>query len=98
MIIVTVDPCGIRIKGHAGYAPAGKDIVCAAVSTLACTLVKSINELTDSRIFYMFDPGDIRIDFENLSESGKLLVDSFFLGICGVIEEYGDYVKIGEGR
>ena len=25
--------CGFRISGHAGYADAGKDIVCAAVSS-----------------------------------------------------------------
>lgn len=28
----------IQIQGHAGYAPAGQDIVCAAVSTLYETL------------------------------------------------------------
>ena len=26
--------CGIRVSGHAGYAPAGEDIVCAAASVL----------------------------------------------------------------
>jgi len=27
-------PCRLRITGHAGYAPTGQDIVCAAVSAL----------------------------------------------------------------
>lgn len=88
----------MRMKGHAGYAPAGKDIVCSAVSTLACTLATSLMNLSEDKITYSFDPGDIRIDFENLSERGKLLVDSFFLGICGVAEAYGDYVTIDKGE
>ena len=29
----------LEIDGHAGYAEKGKDIVCAAVSALACSLV-----------------------------------------------------------
>ncbi len=27
-------PCRLRVSGHAGYAPPGQDIVCAAVSAL----------------------------------------------------------------
>ena len=30
----------LTIAGHAGYAEKGKDIVCAAVTALACTLEK----------------------------------------------------------
>jgi uncharacterized protein YsxB (DUF464 family) len=32
----------IAAKGHAGYAEAGKDIVCASVSTLMYTLAQSV--------------------------------------------------------
>lgn len=40
MITVTYyrEHCRVRIDGHAGYAPEGQDIVCAAVSALAYTL------------------------------------------------------------
>ena len=31
-------PCRLRITGHAGWAPAGQDVVCAAVSALWGTL------------------------------------------------------------
>lgn len=34
----------LRAKGHAGYAEHGKDIVCASVSVLICTLIESIDE------------------------------------------------------
>lgn len=38
MISVHAELTGIDIRGHAGYAPAGQDIVCAAASILALTL------------------------------------------------------------
>ena len=38
---------GLTIDGHANFAEQGKDIVCAAVSVLAQTLIASIEELTD---------------------------------------------------
>lgn len=34
----------VSIDGHAGYAPAGQDIVCAAVSMLTCTLSQWIED------------------------------------------------------
>ena len=35
---ITEDRCEMIAHGHAGYAPIGQDIVCAAVSSLLCTL------------------------------------------------------------
>lgn len=34
----------IRFEGHAGTAPAGEDLVCAAMSTLWCTLAAAAAE------------------------------------------------------
>ena len=47
----------ITIKGHAGYADAGNDIVCAAVSALAQTLIRSIEDLTETKIEYDISSG-----------------------------------------
>ena len=52
MIRVTVEKSNdtyvsFRSKGHAGYAPAGEDIVCAAVSALIITTVNSIETFTE---------------------------------------------------
>ena len=33
---------GFRAGGHSGYAEAGSDIVCAAVSILTCTCVNAL--------------------------------------------------------
>ena len=38
---------GFQISGHSGYAEAGSDIVCAAVSALAENTVNSIEAFTE---------------------------------------------------
>lgn len=95
MIVVKVTKTSVTVNGHAGYAKSGSDIICAAVSFLAENLVNSMDALTDDKIKCRYRDGCMDIYFENLSEQGMLLVDSFFVGICGLIHTYGDkYVKI----
>lgn len=95
MIAVNVRSDGITIDGHAGYAKAGNDIICAAVSALAENLVNSIQALTDDKVGCEFWDGHMNIHYRDLSERGKLLVDSFFVGICAISGTYGEqYVQI----
>ena len=95
MIVVSISATNIQVDGHAGYAEPGKDIICSAVSALTFNLIKSIESLTKDKIKYQADtPGHINIEFENLSEQSKLLVDSFFIGISEVASAYPEYVQI----
>lgn len=95
MIVVKVGESGLTVEGHAGYAEAGKDIICAAVSILVQNLIKSIEDLTEEEIQYELGSGRVDIKYGNLSEQGKLLVDSFFIGVCAVANAYGpEYVQI----
>ena len=94
MIEVSVRLDGITIDGHAGYAEAGKDIVCAGVTALTENLIDSIESLTKDTIQYNISPGRVDIHYKNLSEYGKLLIDSFFLGICGIEQDFPEHVKI----
>ena len=95
MIVVTVSTTGITVDGHAGYAETGKDIICAAVSVLTQGLVHSFEALTDDEISYNIVSGHVDINYENLSERGCLLVDSFFIAISDIQNTYGsDYVQV----
>ncbi len=40
MTTITYKPYALEIQGHSGYAVAGRDIVCAGVSTLFFTLIE----------------------------------------------------------
>jgi len=82
------------ISGHAGYAPTGFDIVCAGVTALTQELIRSMEGLTDDRIETDIGSGMASIQYGDLSEKGRLLIDSFFIGICMIAEEFPDYVRI----
>lgn len=85
----------ITVDGHAGYAEKGKDIVCSSVSVLALNLIRSIQALTSDKIEYNVSDGHVDVKYENLSDKGRLLVDSFFIGISEIEESYGSqYVSI----
>lgn len=94
MIEVRIRPERIEISGHAGYAEPGKDIVCAGVTALTQTLIQSIENLTDDEIEYRISPGKVEVEYGNLSEKSKTLVDSFFVGICLIAEEFPEHVKV----
>ncbi len=94
MIAVNVRKDGIEIHGHAGYAEAGKDIVCAGMTALTQTLIRSMQGLTRDEIEYEVSPGRADIHYGNLSEEGKLLLDSFFIGVCLIADEFPEYVRI----
>lgn len=85
----------ITIKGHARYAEEGKDIVCAAVSILSWTLIKSLQELTTDKIESKATKGYVDVRFMTLSSQGELLIEAFFIGVESLIEVYGEgYIKI----
>ena len=94
MIVITKHENGLSIRGHAHYAEIGKDIVCAAVSSLAQTLIYSIEELTEDEIKYVSKPGTVEIKHGNLSANAQLLIDSFFVGVRMIADNYPDYVGV----
>lgn len=95
MIKIVKTNGSITITGHAGYAERGKDIVCAAVSALVQGLMHSLNALTDDIFSYDACEGYAKLEYDNLSEQGKLLIDSFFIAVTDIQEAYGSqYVTV----
>lgn len=88
MIEVKVSEHEIRMQGHAGKSIRGQDIVCAAVSALTFNLINSIHDLTDNKIRAETASGNTIIGWDELSEQGKLLVDSWFLGLTDINHEH----------
>ena len=86
------------MKGHAGYAEAGQDIVCAAVSALTLNTANAIEAFTEdnmegeaddrSGLFTVRLTGDV-------SRESKLLIDTLVLGLQDIQSSYGKkYIKI----
>ena len=82
MITITVkkrnhDYVDFRSKGHAGYAEAGQDIVCAAVSALIINTVNSLETFTEEDFQASEQDGFVSIHFSGKNtEKGRLLMDS----------------------
>mgnify|MGYP005756881029 FL=1 len=84
------------VRGHAGYAEYGKDIVCAAVSALTITLENALSELSDVPIMektYVREKNTI-IFIPTPSDKTDLLIEMYKLGIESAQESYPDYVKL----
>ena len=84
---------GFSIKGHAGYAEHGQDIICAAQNT-----VNSIEQFTDDTFSGEIDEktGSLAVSFPHgVGKDSRLLLDSMVLGLTSIAEEYGKkYIKI----
>ncbi|MCR5823265.1 MAG: ribosomal-processing cysteine protease Prp [Lachnospiraceae bacterium] len=83
--------CGFRTEGHAGYAPYGQDIICASVSALATNTVNSVEAFTSDK-FSCKQAADGFLELilvDGVSAESRLLLDSFFLGIEAIVQEYG---------
>ena len=89
MITIKITDHSICMNGHACQkSPDGIDRVCAAASALTCNLINPLEDLTGDRIRAETASGMTVIEWEDLSDSGKLLVDSWFLGLVDINREY----------
>ncbi|MBS7262990.1 MAG: ribosomal-processing cysteine protease Prp [Eubacteriales bacterium] len=106
MITVTIrsashgEICGFCVRGHAGYASKGQDIVCSAVSVLTINAVNSLTELTSARIEQSVSDGEMQVKVVEGTDdpSVQLILKSMVLGLEAVAEEYGDYVSIEQRK
>lgn len=98
LIAINITDNAIKIRGHAGYAPRGQDIVCAGVTALTQTLVEAIEGLTGNEIKYDMSPGRVDIKIKDPDEDVQLLMDSFLVGIEMIADEFPEYVRVEESN
>ena len=95
-VIISKSPDGtykqLTCSGHAGFADAGNDIVCAAVSVLVINTINSLEELAGETFETVTDEGAgfIHCDFTNpLQDKSIFLLDSLVFGLKNIEKEYG---------
>ena len=81
------------IKGHAGYDVHGKDIVCAAVSSMAITTINNIIALDDS-IYYEENSGLLRIRVEKDTEINQKLLNNLIRMLSELESQYPKNIEI----
>ena len=87
----------LTVKGHAGLAPAGKDIVCAGASTLAFTAIACAQDNGDKFFPSISQKGDeIRIACnpgKSYVTPCRRMMDTIFTGFEILASDYPDFVK-----
>lgn len=92
--------CGFALSGHADYAPAGADIVCAAASVLALNTVNAVEKFTEVPFRCEADAengGFLKVLFpmEGMAaDDVQLLLETLALGLAGMETEYGSYITL----
>ena len=82
---------GFCISGHAGFAKAGSDIICSAVSAIVYTALGYIDEalleLNGSRVSYEETEGYIKWNRQDLTELTRHVSDDRFdIGVDAVLK------------
>ena len=97
MITVEHDDRGqihdIKIQGHARYAKAGKDIVCAGASTLAFTLAEALEKIDDAAVKLSYDGDMLRIVAVKCPK-GDLVIDTIMNGYSLLEENYPKNIEV----
>ena len=81
------------IKGHAGYDVHGKDIVCAAVSSMAITTINNIIALDES-IDYEENSGLLIIRVKRDTEVNNKLLDNLVRMLTELKVQYPKNIEI----
>ncbi|MBQ9785550.1 MAG: ribosomal-processing cysteine protease Prp [Clostridia bacterium] len=97
---------GFEEQGHAGFAEAGNDVVCAAISAMTMLLINTIEVAYASSVDYEIDEGATRIrvcakaalpefesdDYKRYAVSGIMM--GYYCQLSDMLEEYADYLDV----
>ena len=89
---------GFRVQGHSGYAPAGQDIVCAAVSAMTMLTVNLIESSFGIESALNVDEDTGLIEFSvvgDSAEAGKIIA-GFRQELLALSAEYPHNILVKE--
>jgi len=91
---VSKDLKNITIKGHAGYDVAGKDIVCAAVSSIVTTTINACIKLDNNSLNYQENEGLVVINLLSQNETTIKLIENMINMLEELAIEYKKNINI----
>lgn len=96
MIKVVRKGSHIDIKGHALFDNYGKDIVCAAVSSIVITTINGILSIDKDSIICKDTAGYISIDILKDEKTVKLLISNMINLLKELETQYKENIKVEE--
>ena len=96
MIRVLVKKNHIKISGHAMFDEYGKDIVCAAASSIVITTINGILRLDDKAIKYNLNKDELSVDILREDRFTKTLILNMIDLLKELEKNYGKNIKVNE--
>ena len=92
---------GFSVSGHSGYAEAGSDIVCAAISAVVTMAEATINEVCGAKAKVRVKEEDARVTLTlpascDEEESVQAVLAGMMLTLCSMRDDYPDYIEVLE--
>ena len=92
---------GFSISGHSGYAEAGQDIVCAAVSAVVTMAEATINDVCGAKAKVRVKDEQARITLTlpvscDEEETVQAVLAGMMIYLCGLRDDYPDYIEVLE--
>ena len=92
---------GFSVSGHSGYAEAGADIICAAISAIVTMAEATINEVCGAKAKVRVKEADARITLTlpascDEEESVQAVLAGMLLTLCNLRDQYPDYIEVLE--
>ena len=92
---------GFSVSGHSGYAEAGQDIVCAAISAVVTMAEATINDVCGAKAKVRVKDEQARITLTlpascDEEESVQAVLSGMLLTLISLREDYPDYIEVLE--
>ena len=92
---------GFTVSGHSGYAEAGSDIICAAVSAIVTMAEATINDVCGAKAKVRVKDENARITLTlptscDEEESVQAVLAGMMLTLCSMRDDYPDYIEVLE--
>ena len=96
MIKVDIKKNHIKISGHALFSEYGKDIVCAAASSIVITSINGILRLDNKAISYKLTKDELSIDILKDDQTIHILILNMIDLLKELEKQYGKNIKVNE--
>lgn len=86
---------GFRVSGHAGCGDAGKDVVCAAVSSAAYLVANTITDVLHAGASAVTDEGYLRVQVAGCdAHLCRTVLEGLKLHMLGLEEQYPQAIHV----
>ena len=92
---------GFSISGHSGYAEAGQDIVCAAISAVVTMAEATINDVCGAKAKVRVKNEDARVSLTlpascDEEDAVQAVLAGMMLTLCSMRDDYPDFIEVLE--